>query len=250
MPVYKKPNPFPGVEGLPGPLRGLTDLLFPQDGDVSDMAPTPLTMAGKGLKTGYRAVSQKFRPILEELEKIIRTPSVPNLDQMALSTRVTGSKIPPRSPINIPEFAQGLVEFPKSLYPARPQALINKDLAWKGIQALVPEKAPRTSVKPSVPSSRTPNNSVAVRSLEELADVAPKASSSKPAPKILQASGHRNVQSRQANMKRTKLTEADIREIRRKGAGDVNRSQLARDYNTDPSTIKGIIERTSFHWIE
>lgn len=80
MPAIKKPSKFPGIESLPGPIRGLAEFMFPQEPDL----PTPVGMAPAVAKPFGKA-----RPAIAALLRTLRQ----RLPEPDPATVLAGSKM-------------------------------------------------------------------------------------------------------------------------------------------------------------
>jgi len=104
-------------------------------GHESDPLEAVSGVAGPGSKIGVSTAAKIYRPVIEEINQIIRSVPAPDPTATALASRVTGHLVPHRTPINIPEYAQGKLEFPQGFMPytSRPQSLIDEYIKHRSV---------------------------------------------------------------------------------------------------------------------
>ena len=260
---------FPGMDKLPGPVRELAEMAFPQEPDISAAVPGT-TVAGQGAKVGYRAASEKFRPIIEELKNILRpTPVGPeDVVQAFKQEKYTPFRIPPRGSIKVPEFAENQLSLQlpmgQHMLQRAPKLVGRQKLQGRYYNSqpdLLPEKLgpgrPFPSSKGSRALKKEINNGIAtpgVKALEDLFSEATKApSQSIPSsvvkPKISRDGGTTGSQAAQA--KGAKITQDMVRDIRQKAGMGTPIDELVKAYPTlKAQSIQDVIKRRSWNWVK
>ena len=247
MPALKKPAKFPGIEQLPGPIRGLTELLYPQEPEL----PTPPlgTMVGSGpVKVGYKAAAEKFRPVIKSLKDIIATPQrIAEPVERFANERLTD--IFPSAPtqIEIPEFAEAALKFPQGMstvskrLPSNTERYVQNRLFHA---ATDPKKGGVSS--PVLRSYEAP----AVKGLKDLQSVAPVPRVSTARKPIIGGRGQSGSQWR-SQRTGTKTNPDMVREIKAKAAAGLDLETLAKTYpQLRAESIKDILRGYSWNWVK
>jgi len=267
-PVIKKSTTF--REAVPRPLHGLYD--FFADDPLGGLSPVPLTAAAKApaslvgaLRGLHKSIPLGKEAAEEAVELSKAAQSVePFAQRLAASSRVTPSRLGHREQLQVPKFAEGILEFGPgpTPYPSRPQPLVEKFLAQRTFEegaGLSPFT--RKSTSPLGEKSRlgatisrelklgikTP----ATRGVSELPEVAGAAREASSGAKPLIG---RWTSGKRSAIGKGKLSEGVVRAIRKEAAGgklSPERIQdLAKEHGVSDTVISSAAQGLSYTWVK
>jgi len=181
--------------------------------------------AGPAVKSAYAAAATKYRPIIEQLKNILKTPSTIDPTDIALSSRVTPHKVNPRAEVKLPK---GFM-LPKGVEVSR-SPTVQKQLTKQSVYEI------GTGVQPihTVRSER-----VGVKAQPGHSGV----STATPTTPLL---GQRYKRAGESARRRGTLIDQDVRDIRAATGRASDVEKLAEKYGVSKASIRSILSRASY----
>ena len=245
MPHFRKPQDSFGIKKLPRPVRSLVEFAFPQEPDITPAVPGT-TVAGKGVKVGFKAAREKFSPIIKELRNILRPVSVTpdEVFKIFQQEKSTPFRVPSATNVKLPKEAEGKLSLTLPFKQRRNPKLVGRQKLQGRYYNLQPDlQAPaypgtgRPSVSEGSKGIKKEINkrieSPAIKGLRDLEDVVKVISGVPAEPKTLLPKRSKEVLPRTPGQKipLSKVSPELIEEIQRKvGTSQLDSQELNRKY--------------------